>query len=391
MNKYTIGIDYGSLSGRTVLVRCDTGEVVAESTLEYPHAVMDTALPDARLWARTGPFRTPDYLDVLYTTIPAVLKESGVDSADIIGVGTDFTACTVLPVKADGTPLCFLPQFRSTPNAYVKLWKHHAAEKYANRLTEIARQRGEAFLDRYGGKISSEWEIPKTWQILDESRRSTRPPTTSWRRRLDRLAADWRAGKNTCAAGYKVPGTPRTATLRGIFQGLDPRLANYVSEKMNFPIAPLGKAVGGVTEEMAARTGLKAGTPVSSSIIDAHVAMPSAGITGPGQLLAIMGTSTCDILLSEESASCPASAAWWTAASTPASTPMKQASPAWATTSPGSWTTAAPHPIKRTLIGRARTSTSTSRSWPKSCAPARAALSLWTGGTATAAFWRITT
>ena len=59
MNKYTIGIDYGSLSGRTVLVRCDTGEVVAESTLEYPHAVMDTALPDARLWARTGPFRTP--------------------------------------------------------------------------------------------------------------------------------------------------------------------------------------------------------------------------------------------------------------------------------------------------------------------------------------------
>ena len=264
---------------------------------------MDTALPDGTPLGQDWALQDPqDYLDVLYTTIPAVLKESGVDSADIIGVGTDFTACTVLPVKADGTPLCFLPQFRSTPNAYVKLWKHHAAEKYANRLTEIARRRGEAFLDRYGGKISSEWEIPKAWQILDES-----PEVYE---AADHIVegGDWIVwqltgvlGKNTCAAGYKGTWNARDGyPSEEFFKALDPRLANYVSEKMNFPIAPLGKAVGGVTKEMAARTGLKAGTPVSSSIIDAHVAMPSAGITGPGQLLAIMGTSTCDILLSEE-------------------------------------------------------------------------------------------
>ena len=205
MSKYTIGIDYGSLSGRAVLVRCDSGEVVAESTMDYPHAVMDAALSDGTPLGQDWALQDPqDYLDVLDTVIPAVLRESGVAAEDVIGVGTDFTACTVLPVKADGTPLCFLPQFRSTPNAYVKLWKHHAAEKYAARVTEIAAQRGETFLQRYGGKISSEWEIPKIWQILDES-----PEVYE---AADHIVegGDWIVWqltgvlrKNTCAAGYK--------------------------------------------------------------------------------------------------------------------------------------------------------------------------------------------
>ena len=303
MSKYTIGIDYGSLSGRAVLVRCDTGEVVAESTMDYPHAVMDTALSDGTPLGQDWALQDPqDYLDVLCTVVPAVLRESGVAAEDVIGVGTDFTACTVLPVKADGTPLCFLPQFRSTPNAYVKLWKHHAAEKYAARVTEIAAQRGESFLQRYGGKISSEWEIPKIWQILDES-----PEVYE---AADHIVegGDWIVWqltgvlrKNTCAAGYKGTWSASEGyPSEDFFKALDPRLSNYVSEKLNFPAAALGSAVGGVTEEMARRTGLRPGTPVSASIIDAHVAMPSAGITGPGQLLAIMGTSTCDILLSEE-------------------------------------------------------------------------------------------
>ena len=303
MSHYTIGIDYGSLSGRTVLVCCDTGAVVAESTLDYPHAVMDSALPDGTPLEQDWALQDPrDYLEVLYTTIPAVLRDSGVDPADIIAVGTDFTACTILPVKRDGTPLCCLPEFRSTPNAYVKLWKHHAAQKYATRLNEIAEARGETFLRCYGGKISSEWEIPKIWQILDEN-----PEVYA---AADHIVegGDWvvwqltgTLSKNTCAAGYK--GTWSAAEgypSADFFKALDPRLENYVSEKLNFPIAPLGKTVGGITEEMAARTGLKAGTPVAASIIDAHAAMPSAGITGPGQLLAIMGTSTCDILLSDK-------------------------------------------------------------------------------------------
>ena len=156
MGRYAIGLDYGTLSGRAVLIDVATGEELASSVYEYPHGVMDEALPNgAKLppdWALQHP---SDYIGVLANTIPAVLKESGVNPGDVIGVGADFTACTVLPVKADGTPLCFLPEFEGEPNAYVKLWKHHAAQDKATRLNEIAASRGEKWLGNYGGKISS--------------------------------------------------------------------------------------------------------------------------------------------------------------------------------------------------------------------------------------------
>ena len=151
MGKYSIGVDFGTLSGRAVLVDVQTGEELASSTFEYPHAVMDEALPDGTPlgpdWALEHP---QDYLDVFSHTIPAVLAETHVSPDDVIGVGVDFTACTVLPVKSDGTPLCFLEQFKSNPHAYVKLWKHHAAQDKANKLNEIAEARGEKWLSRYG-------------------------------------------------------------------------------------------------------------------------------------------------------------------------------------------------------------------------------------------------
>ncbi|MCL2709065.1 MAG: ribulokinase, partial [Defluviitaleaceae bacterium] len=168
--KYAIGVDFGTLSGRSVLVEVEGGREVATSVSEYRHKVMDERLPDgARLghdWALQHP---QDYLDVFSETIPAVLKAGGVDARDVIGVGIDFTACTVLPTDSSGEPLCFMDEYKSNPRAYVKLWKHHAAQDEANRLNEIAGARGESFLKRYGGKISSEWAVPKVWQILNEA------------------------------------------------------------------------------------------------------------------------------------------------------------------------------------------------------------------------------
>ena len=161
MAKYAIGVDFGSLSGRALVVDVETGEELAASALDYAHAVMDKTLPDGTKlgldWALQHP---QDYLDVFYTAIPAVLKSSGVSPADIIGVGIDFTACTFMPIKADGAPLCMLPEFEGVPHAYIKLWKHHAAQDKANRLNETAHARGEKWIARYGGKISSEWEVP---------------------------------------------------------------------------------------------------------------------------------------------------------------------------------------------------------------------------------------
>lgn len=302
MTKYAIGVDYGTLSGRALVVNVETGEELASAVYEYPHAVMDEELPCGKKLGHDWALQHPqDYIDVLANTIPAVLKESGVSAGDVIGVGTDFTACTVLPTTKDGTPLCFLDEYRCEPHAYVKLWKHHAAQDKANRLNEIAEKRGESWLQNYGGKISSEWAIPKIWQILDEA-----PELYD---DMDRFieAADWIVWqltgvetRNSCTAGYKEIWNKRAGyPSKDFFKELDPKLENVVEEKLGTVITPLGQKAGEVTEEMAKLTGLKAGTPVAVGNVDAHVCVPSAGIDGPAKMLAIIGTSTCHMMLAE--------------------------------------------------------------------------------------------
>ncbi len=300
MSKYTIGVDYGSLSGRAVLVDVATGEELASSVYEYPHAVMETQLPDGTKLGHDWALQHPqDYLDVLSHTIPAVLKEAGVSNEDVIGVGTDFTACTILPVKADGTPLCFLPEYKNRPHAYVKMWKHHAAQDKANMLNEIAEKRGESWLKNYGGKISSEWAIPKIWQILDEDEEVYNA--------MDRFieAADWiiwqlcgKETRNSCTAGYKAMFNKKLGyPSNDFFKALDPRLEHVIDEKFSRDITPLGGCAGYVTEKAAALTGLKVGTAVAIGNVDAHVCVPAVGIDGPGKMLAIMGTSTCHMMM----------------------------------------------------------------------------------------------
>ncbi len=307
-SKYTIGVDFGTLSGRAVLVNAITGEEIADSVYEYPHGVMDTALPDGTKLGVDFALQHPqDYLDVLSHTIPAVLEKSGVNADDVIGVGADFTACTILPVKRDGTPLCFLDEYKSEPNAYVKLWKHHAAQDKANKLNEIAEKRGENWLKNYGGKISSEWAIPKIWQVLDESPEIYEA--------ADRFieAADWiiwqlcgKETRNSCTAGYKAIWNKKTGyPSKEFFAALDPRLENVVEEKLGTVITPLGERAGFISPEAAKLTGLNTKTAVAIGNVDAHVCLPAVGIDGPAKLLAIMGTSTCHIVMGEEEKQVP--------------------------------------------------------------------------------------
>ena len=143
MAKYTIGLDYGTLSGRAVLVDVKDGREVASAVYEYPHAVMTRQLPTGEKLGNDWALQHPqDYLDVLYHVIPEIMKESGVSPADVIGIGTDVTASTVMPVDKDGVPLCFKEEYKHRPHAYVKLWKHHAAQDKANEMTRIAKERG---------------------------------------------------------------------------------------------------------------------------------------------------------------------------------------------------------------------------------------------------------
>lgn len=300
--KYSIGVDFGTESGRAVLVDISDGAEIATSVHKYANGVIDEKLPGTNIrlepdWALQDP---NDYIEVFKRTIPAVLQQSGVNPADVIGLGVDFTACTILPTLKDGTPLCFLPQYRNRPHAWIKLWKHHAAQPEANKLNQIAQDFD--FLDRYGGKISSEWFFPKAWQILDED-----PEIYNAAERILE-AADWvtwqltgEEKRNSCTAGYKAIWSKREGfPPPAFFKALDPRMEKIVAEKLTTDISPLGDKAGNLTAQAAQWTGLKPGTAVAIANVDAHVSVPAATVVEPGTMVAIMGTSTCHMVLSDK-------------------------------------------------------------------------------------------
>lgn len=301
MAKYTIGLDYGTLSGRAVLVDVSDGRALATAVYDYPHAVMTESLPDGTPlppdWALQHP---QDYLDVLYRVIPEVMQKSGVSAADVIGIGVDFTSCTVLPVDKNGLPLCFMPAWEHNPYAYVMLWKHHAGQRFAEEITRIAQERREPWLANYGGKVSSELSLPKLWQVLDEAP-DVYAAMDEWIE-----AGDWivwqltgNDTKNSCAAGYKCLYNKRTGyPSEDFFAALDPRLRHVLAEKYATPVTPIGQKAGELTAEAAQKLGLLPGTAVAIANVDAHACVPAVGMSRPGQMLAIMGTSTCHMSLS---------------------------------------------------------------------------------------------
>ncbi|MCC3294442.1 ribulokinase [Arthrobacter sp. zg-Y411] len=299
---HVVGIDYGTLSGRAVVVRVDDGAELGSAVHPYRHGVMDTNLaatgaplpPD---WALQVP---ADYIEVLQHAVPAAIRAAGIDPASVIGVGTDFTACTMVPVTKDGTPLNELPGLQDRPHAYVKLWRHHAAQAQADRINELARQRNVSWLPRYGGLISSEWEFAKGLQLLEED--------PELYERMDHWveAADWIVWqltgnyvRNACSAGYKGILQDGAYPDRDFLAALNPDFSGFVSGKLEHPVGSLGSAAGTLSEQAAAWTGLPAGIPVAVGNVDAHVCAPAAGVAGPGRMVAIMGTSTCHVMNAE--------------------------------------------------------------------------------------------
>jgi L-ribulokinase len=304
--EHVIGIDFGTLSARAVVVRASDGAELGSAVHEYAHGVIDRTLAGAELppdWALQDP---QDYLDVLSDAVPAAVRASGVSPADVVGIATDFTASTPMPVLRDGTPLCRLPELAARPHAYPKLWKHHAAQPEADRVTAVAAERGEPWLARYGGRISSEWEFAKALQVLDED-----PEIYD---RMERWieGTDWivwqlcgRETRTACVAGYKGIHQDGRYPSRDYLRALDERFAGFVDDKLAAPLHPLGARAGGLTAQAAGWTGLPEGIAVAVGNVDAHVTAPAARAIEPGQMLAVMGTSTCHIMNGEVLAEVP--------------------------------------------------------------------------------------
>lgn len=305
---YVIGVDFGTLSGRALVVDAADGTELASAVYDYPHAVMDStlaatgeALPPE--WALQDP---NDYREVLRRAVPDAVAAAGIDPALVVGIATDFTASTPLPVLADGTPLCEVPGLEGRPHAYVKLWKHHAGQGQADRINAIARERNESWLPRYGGFISSEWEYAKALQLLEED-----PEIFE---RMDHWveAADWiiwqlcgEYVRNACTAGYKGILQDGAYPSREFEAALNPAFAGFAETKLAHRIGQLGERAGGLTAEAAGWTGLREGIAVAVGNVDAHVTAPAAKATEPGQMLAIMGTSTCHVMNGDHLADVP--------------------------------------------------------------------------------------
>jgi L-ribulokinase len=298
-SSYVIGVDFGTLSARALVVRVDDGAELGSAVHAYPHAVIDETLPAAGRqlppdWALQDP---ADWVECLRVTVPKALENAGVDASDVIGIATDFTASTCMPVLADGTPLCQVPGLEGRPHAYPKLWKHHAGQPEADRINALAHERKEPWINRYGGKISSEWQFAKALQALDEDEEIYNQ-SQRWIE-----AADWiiwqLAGvetRNACTAGYKGIYQDGHYPSREFLAALDPRFADFAADKLEHPISPLGGRAGSLTAAAAELTGLPEGIAVAVGNVDAHVTVPAAGPIAAGKMVAIMGTSTCHVM-----------------------------------------------------------------------------------------------
>ncbi|MEV4803729.1 ribulokinase [Nonomuraea sp. NPDC049421] len=314
-NKYVVGVDFGTLSGRAVVVRVSDGAELGSAVHEYAHRVIEQTLPgtDVRLgpdWALQSP---QDWIDVIKIAVPQAIAAAGVPAADVVGIGTDFTACTVLPTTAGGTPLCF--ETPDEPHAWPKLWKHHAAQPHADRINELAARRGESWLPRYGGKISSEWEFAKALQLLEEA------PEVYARTERWIEAADWIIwqltgveSRNICTVGYKGVFQDGGYPSREFLAELNPGFADFTAKLATgqvgddvggVTLAPLGGLAGRLTARAAEWTGLPEGAAVAVGNVDAHVTAAAADAVRPGQMVAIMGTSTCHIMPSDRLAEVP--------------------------------------------------------------------------------------
>jgi L-ribulokinase len=301
--KAVIGIDFGTESARALLVNLATGEPLATAVHRYADGVIDRELPGSGValppnWALQNP---ADWLAATEATVRAVMAQSGLDEKAVVGIGIDFTGCSLVPTTRDGTPLCEVESWRGRPHAWAKLWKHHGAQGQADRITELAKVRRERFLPRHGGKYSSEWVMSKGLQMLEED------PSAYEAARFIVEGGDWVAWRltgslvrNACAAGYKgtwhqVDGWPS----REFLAALNPGLVGLYGEKFAGPVVAPGTRVGGLRADWARRLGLCEGTPVGAAIIDAHAAVPGGAVSGPGVLFMIMGTSTCHMLMAD--------------------------------------------------------------------------------------------
>jgi L-ribulokinase len=305
-DRIALGLDFGTESVRAVLVDL-RGRERAAVVARYAHGQIIETLPGSKkkLPPHYALQHPQDWLNSAAKAVRGAMRAAKIDAAQVIGIGVDFTSCTMLPALRDGTPLCLVPKFAREPLAWPKLWKHHGAQAQTDRINAVARERREAFLSRYGGTIGLEWFFPKMLETLEHAPR-VYDAAEVWVEGGDWFVWQLVGGdaatlpRSTCQAGYKgmwsaTDGYPSRDFLRAVH----PKFERVVVDKMSGRLLAPGTSAGGLRHEMAGKLGLRDGTPVSAAIIDAHAGVPGAGASEPGTFVMVLGTSSCHMLNAE--------------------------------------------------------------------------------------------
>ncbi len=306
MAKYTIGLDFGTNSCRSLIVDLSNGNELASHVFNYPSGesgvILDPTDPNL---ARQNP---ADYLVAAEVTIREAIRKAAASEAafsaeKIIGIGVDTTGSSPMPVDRDGNPLCFQDKFQSNPAAMVWLWKDHTGYEEAQKITEIAAELRPNYLAKIGGTYSSEWFWSKL-RGLQRTAPEVFEATYSFVEICDWIPAvltgdtdPLKIKRSICAAGHKAMYNQKWGGLpdADFLRELSPEIAE-MRQRLYSAAYPAEEKIGNLAPEWAEKLGLSTNVAVAVGAFDAHMGAVGAGIA-TGTLVKILGTSTCDIML----------------------------------------------------------------------------------------------
>ena len=298
--KYSIGIDFGTGSGRVLIVDIQTGTIKGMSVVQYRSGTIENSLHNKALPSNFALQDSKDYIEVIEKGIPEAIKDTGIHHSDIIGLGIDFTSSTFVITDANLIPLSWKAHYKENPHAYAKLWKHHGAIEEANAMSEVAKS-NDSWLRHYGDNVSSEWMIPKILELKNKA------PQLLSESAYIMEAGDWIVStlinenvRSNCAKGFKSFWNEEDGFSIDFFKEVDEELPTIIQEKLDGKLVKIGETAGQLTNKWSEALGLPANLPIATAIIDAHSALLGIGSTQKNQFTMVMGTSTCHLMLNEE-------------------------------------------------------------------------------------------
>ena len=303
-SKKVIGLDYGTLSARAVILDTQTGEMCGTAHYDYPHGVMEDALPSGKKLPDFYALADPkDYRDALIYCVQGAIKDGNIDPNDIVGIGIDATTYTMITCDEQGRGMCEHDEYKDEPMAYIKMWKHHAPFDQADRLQKIHEKEG-AFpgVDACGGTVNCEWSIPKileTYELAPKLFNDTYRFCNLGEWLVKLLTGEFINDIHTL--GFKSMWTPEHGVPADeAFDAAAPGFAAGLKEKFWGEPKPYDVPCAYVSKEAAELLGIPEGIPVASPVGDGSMTAIFFCLSQPNAVAITQGTSLAIAFFTEQ-------------------------------------------------------------------------------------------